>query len=108
MHITDPNLSSTLAKIEGNDWLHYERGAANVEPFVQAYKKLEAMGEIPFGDAIDPRWLIEGYTGDCVIYGAGGYARYRVHGDGEVVLIRGTTRPEKEALAESLGVRVAS
>ena len=44
--------------------------------------------------------------GDGTIYGDGGYARYRVYGNGEVVLVASNTRPERVAKAVAAGFTV--
>ncbi len=48
----------------------------------------------------DPRY------GDVAIYGAGGYHRYCVEGDGEVVFLGGFAMPETRARAEAVGFKV--
>ena len=124
LYVFDPDALHVLGRLEGDAWHARQRaillrsggepprtGAAaanyctSFAAFLDTWRALAEAGELPWPDAISPR-LID-VAGDGMIYGEDGVARYVVRGDGEVVLLRWSTRPTKVALAEEIGVTVS-
>lgn len=94
-----------LAKVEGDAWKFLqERRPESPQGFyawLNAWRRLEEegyAGECPVG------LYVEGNDG-C-IYGEGGYARYRVCRDGELVLWRSSTNQDHARMAEEQGFLV--
>lgn len=108
LYIFDPNALQVLGQIEGADWLKLQSNRPangySFQAYLDTWERLKAEGYTPFPGNISP-YLFD-IVSDGAIYGESGYARYIVRGDGEIVLLRWSTRPEKIALAESLGVTV--
>jgi hypothetical protein len=110
VHIDDPDALSKLAQLEGDRWLADDRrtwtlyrSATTAHAFLHAWNVGHAP-EVPEADR--QYWReISDLPLSC-IYGDGGYARFPVADDGEIVLDAGSTRPEKIARAEALGFRV--
>lgn len=112
VYINQPDAINILEALEGPRWRRLQ-DPDRLSPF-GFYAYLETW---EWRNA-NPSWLGEsvagcmeeaiGQQGDGAIYGEGGYARYCVMGDGELVLLGWSVkyRPEKVELAKSLGVSV--
>lgn len=100
--ITSPECFLKLKQLEGGPWADRQNLLQNRtqrENFFAVRKAyMDAQQQSP--DA--PTDLMENRT----IYGEGGYARYVVQKNGEVVLDGSSVRREKATLAEAAGVRV--
>lgn len=116
--VFDPDVLDRLAAVEGAPWAEGQRTGAGlggppaevahtIAAFQAAWTTLQAelagTGET-WGGTLDPGDF--GGPRGGTIYGEGGYARYVVRGDGEVVLLGNSTRPEKVTLARAAGFRV--
>jgi hypothetical protein len=114
MKIFEPNALGKMAEVEGPSWLsEQERRRSSPYGFYAqldawhaklAYQRShpdEEVGEVPLKDfapgALD------------VIYGSGGYSRYAVTADGEIVLLGWSveTLPAKREKARAAGIVVA-
>ncbi len=107
VYLGDRDLLTKLTAVEGERWLRAdaegfaERGSSTTAHFFLAEWRKRAElteEERPYWAEVLP---------SRTIYGEGGYARYIVRGDGEVVLDGGSTRKERADLAERLGFRVS-
>lgn len=104
--ITDDNSLHILGFVEGPDWKHYQyTHKDNRQGFFwlrEAYLQLKAEFEVGGMDiAADPM-----NTCQMILYGAGGYSRYRIRSTGEIVLLANTTRQEKVDNAKALDITV--
>jgi hypothetical protein len=106
VYLGDRDFLTKLTAVEGERWLRADaegfagRGSSTTAHFFLAEWRKRA--ELSEKDR--PYWaeILPSRT----IYGEGGYARYVVRNDGEVVLDGGSTHKEKTSLAERLGFRV--
>lgn len=108
MLITDPEALVVLGEIEGSSWVTKQREQTDSPFGFYAYKKaycmyLETKEEYP--ELLFESGLFIEY-GDGAIYGDGGYSRYVVDAEGEIFLLKWSTREEKLHKAMELGVRV--
>lgn len=109
MHISDLTALDCLAKVEGSSWKAVQR--AQPGPFSyfgwlagwHAKQKLLVQhpeyADYPISDFMDN-------PGDGMLYGEGGWSRYVVQADGEVVLLGWSCREAKQELARAAGIRV--
>ncbi len=114
VRIDDPDVVDVMGQVEGPAWARSQVGSRSgyaVPAFVEAYRKLlevaraEGVSPEEFDANVNPRdW--DGPDSDGTIYGEGGYARYVVRSNGEVVLVASSTRPEKIAIARRVGIKV--
>lgn len=110
LNITNPIALDILAEVEGEDWKRQQLAHMNspnppetsffgvLAVYNERYLECTAEGEDPAHHEV----LFNG----LVIYGEGGYARYRVSGSGEVALLRGTTRVPRVQKALEMGISV--
>jgi hypothetical protein len=108
LFISDSDALERLARIEGEAW-HREQIARPESPYgfhryVRAFRELVASG-LSLDASVGH--FVEG--GDGAIYGEGGYSRYVVLRDGEVVLLAWSIehRAEKRRTAQAAGVRIS-
>lgn len=109
-YIFDADALPRLAKMEGDAWQRVQE--ANPESpygfyaWARAWEARQALIQTnpDYGDEPVASFL-EG--GDGAIYGAGGWRRYAVAMDGEIVLMRWSATEEACARAEALGLRVS-
>ena len=111
VYITDPDALERLRRVEGENWYTLERGAQYFREKLEAFRRFQAMlaeeGVDDWGTT-PPILLTEDLTQeiDNVLYGAAGYARYIINGEGQLVLDGSSTREEKVQLALAEGFRV--
>lgn len=109
--IQDLGALDGLAEMEGVDWRR-EQDARPESPYgFHAWKqawdaKQRAVAEDP-AYADEPVASFLESSGDGAIYGAGGWRRYAVALDGELVLMRWSATEEACARAEAIGLRVS-
>jgi hypothetical protein len=115
--IYDPDVVDRIGEVEGPRWAKMQRTGAglggdpakngtSVRAFVDAWEVLQAELAASPGTTWTDRLNPQDFGGpgsDGSIYGEGGYV---VRPDGEVCLLRWSTRPEKLELAERVGFRV--
>ncbi len=114
--IYDTDALDKLAELEGQRWLQDDqrmwqkyRSGNTAHAFQFAWWETHKPGVLGPQDL--PFWK-DYFAGDMgielgIIYGDGGYARFAVRDDGEIVLEASSTRAEKVERAEQLGFRVA-
>lgn len=109
LRIDDPACVARLAQLEGQAWGNVQR-VNSVSPYcVEIYRKAWAdYQDLLASDAgIEWRDFVSAEVrGDGAIYGNGGYHRYVVTEDGNVVLLSWSARPESIAKASALGIDV--
>lgn len=103
MKITDPEAPIALAAIEGERWWATQNGD-RTSPYgffvwLEATRKAAVSG--PSAAPVD---FVEG--GDGAIYGDGGWRRYGVRQDGELVLMSWSATAEGREKAAAHGIRV--
>lgn len=107
VYIYQPDALDKLAAVEGAAWAQ-EQQARQHNPhgfyaFLKEWLWLQA--------ELDPDEVWEDNlwpnNGDGAIYGKEGYSRYVVRGDGEIVLLGWSTRPERIKRAQQVGFRVS-
>lgn len=108
VYIVDPDAFEKMAQVEGAAWAAYSTTHRARESFFavrQAY--CDVLCELERYGEKDP---VAGHAAELmdnnVIYGESGYARYVVRNDGEIVLDRSSTRPERAQKAREVGFRV--
>lgn len=111
MHIFDDNAFELLCQVEGESWRR-QQWANSQSPYgffawLTAWNEKARMltahpeySDEPVGSFLDT-------PGDGAIYGDGGWARYAVRPDGEVVLLKWSATPAKQGIATEYGVRVS-
>lgn len=99
-----------LAQIEGEAWAVGQEKveSCNVGLFYEAWKQYCAeLGEEycqeHSNEVIDPSMF--SFVSDNAIYGNGGYSRYIVRLDGEVVALKSLMSDHRVKLAEAVGIR---
>ena len=117
MYIFDNNAFEALCQVEGESWRKQQTASIS---------GAEAKAPSPFGFfAWKAAWdeksrLLEQHpeyedepvgsflvtSGDGAIYGDGGWDRYAVRADGEIVLLKWSATAAKQEKATSLGIRV--
>lgn len=110
VYIFDANALALMGQVEGAEWLERQQSAAestgsNFISFKRAWDLAVELGET-WSDNVDPKLVDVCQFSDGAIYGEGGYARYIVRSDGEIVLLRWSTRSEKLQLAVKTGFSV--
>jgi hypothetical protein len=110
VHITDPDALNKMAELEGPQWLKTQqqnpKSHYSFPAYLNAWKEIEDQG-IQGEDVLWAfRELLDG--GDGAIYGDGGYSRYTVTNNGEIVLQGWSTRDEKKEKAKQLGFTVTN
>lgn len=106
VYLTDSDVGERLTAVEGRAW-YASVGHRQVAAYQRAFQAFltELAGE-PW-NASDSPWLNDGgRTLEPAFYGDGGYSRYRVAGDGELILWGTSTRPEKAREAQAQGFTV--
>src|SRR5271166_3215965 len=115
VYIYDTDALDKLAELEGQRWLQDDqrmwqkyRSGNTAHAFQFAWWETHKPGVLGPQDL--PFWK-DYFAGDMgielgIIYGDGGYARFAVRDDGEIVLEGSSTRAEKIERAEQLGFRV--
>jgi len=110
INITDPLALDFLAEVEGDEWKRQQLAHMNspqppatsffgvLAEYNERYQECVTEGEDPTQHEV----LFNG----LVIYGEGGYARYRVSGSGEIALLRSTTRVPRVQKAMEMGISV--
>lgn len=110
VRLTDPDVAAKLTAVEGRAWMH-RQGLRQLREYQEAYADWQALAEefdSPEALAFEADVHLE-YRGrelDPVFYGAGGWSRYRIGGDGSLSLWPETTTPEKVRKALELGFNV--
>lgn len=112
LHIADPDALARLVQVEGEHWLALQNQRPTASDGFYAWEeawRLKASYVVEHPDYADEpiSSFIDNYHGDGAIYGEGGYARYVVRPDGEIVLLRWSVRQEKLERAASLGIAIA-
>lgn len=107
MKIFDPEIAPALAAVEGEAWWEEQR-ANRSSPYgffawLAAWNQYTQAGGEKEGHR--PGDFIDG--GDGAIYGNGGWNRYVVRPDGEIVLLQWSSGSEARRLAVAHGIRVA-
>lgn len=107
VYIHQADALQRMGAVEGPQW-EQAQGKNLDSPYgfhawLTAWNTKQAMGP---DYAEDPVREFLSSPGDGVIYGDGGYARYAVRPDGELVLLGSTTRPERQRAARDQGFRV--
>lgn len=113
MKIYDPDALSRLAEIEGPAW-QAEQERRQTSPYgfyaqlAAWHAKLAYRDSHPGDDVEDVPLRDFASSGLDVIYGSGGYSRYGVAPDGEVILLGWSveTLPAKKEKAEAAGIAV--
>jgi hypothetical protein len=110
LKVNDPTALACLGEMEGTAWvaLQQQKQHAPHSFFVMlaAWNQKVEMGyehdlDYPLSD------FMHDAPGDGhILYGSGGWRRYAVRPDGEIVLLRESTTQEQCVKAESLGIRV--
>lgn len=110
LKVNAPNALACLGEMEGASWvtLQQQRPRAPHSFFVMvsAWNKKVELGyehdlDYPLSDFMD-----DAHGDSHILYGSGGWRRYAVRPDGEIVLLRESTTTEQCAKAGSLGIRV--
>jgi hypothetical protein len=106
VYIFDADALAKLAAVEGQPWAE-QQARKRQSPYgfyawLAAWQEKESLSET-YPDA-SVRDFLE--NGDGTIYGDGGYARYVVCSDGELVLLGSSTRDAKKAVAVAQGFTV--
>lgn len=111
--IYDANAYDKLTEVEGARWRRhadelYEANRDKPRGTGRGYcfQDFKATWDATRGTAYEDVWLDCGEPPLQVIYGAGGYARYAVHKDGEIVLLSGSTTAERCTKARAAGFTV--
>lgn len=115
VYIHDADALDRLASVEGDRWrLYQEQHFDNAYGFY-AYQRgwneyRKAVGELGSG-LTDEGSMWEGGAlwiggGDGAIYGEGGYTRYAVRSDGEIVLLAWSARDDKRERARTIGFTI--
>lgn len=107
VYIYQQDALQRLAVVEGAHWLR-EQELRRDSPYgfyawLQAWQAKVAAGPDYVEEPV--RSFLE-RDGDGAIYGEGGYSRYTVRSDGEVLLSSATTREAKRQAAVAQGIRV--
>ena len=109
MQINDPTIFARMEAVEGFRWAAVDRrgGEYSLTRLLAAYADYEAH---------KAEWDLHKFDAEtaqlfghsAVINGEGGWARYVIRGDGELVLERGSTHQDKCRKAEAEGFRILS
>lgn len=109
LQLTDPRAFTRLVEMEGEQWASLQR--RKPEAPYSFFRLLQAwQAKVAAGYESDPDYpvsdFMEGPSPSNVLYGEGGWRRYAVRADGELVLLRESARAESCTKAETLGIRV--
>lgn len=108
MRLKDPGAFELLTQMEGDAWAELQRRRPQA-PHSFFYMLTAWQAKVEQGyehDALTPIQDFMDGSGSNVIYGDGGWRRYQVCSDGEIVLLRESAREESCARAVALGIRV--
>lgn len=104
VYIHQQDALQRMAAVEGSRWLQYQethrRSAYGFYAWLDAWHAKQGSGSEYLDEPV--REFLEA-PGDGTIYGEGGYARYAVRTDGELVLLGSTTRDERRLIALEQG-----
>jgi len=106
--LEDPDgVLEVLTQIEGESWARRSVAEDSEYSWGGILQRLEEALEesLPYRDEED-YWELMRDSYVWVLYGDGGYARYRITGDGDISLDAGSTRPERAEKAKSLGMKL--
>jgi hypothetical protein len=109
VHIDQTDTIDLLTRMEGAQWRAtqetHPEDPAGYRFWQRAWgaKVAAGMGDMP----VPLAWFAERATRAPEILGGEIYRRYRVNGDGEVVMLKDGVMPDTLARAESLGFRMA-
>lgn len=109
-YVFDPDALFRLAELEGDEWLRTQEADPESPYGIHAWKRAwetrQALIQTNPEYSDEPvSSFVEG--GDGAIYGAGGWRRYVVAPDGELVLLGWSATPDACSRAEATGFRVA-
>ena len=107
LYIFDETALAVLGELEGKPWLELQ-SRNDTSPYCfpawrKAWDEKVRAGEEYRDEPVAS--FLEG-SGDGAIYGEGGYARFVVQADGELVLLRWSATESKVRKAERLGLRI--
>lgn len=112
VYIYDPDAKAKIALVEGERWLEHDLNAAYrsstscFDAFLAEWKAIEAVTTPDAREILNSECLT--VRGNPAIYGLGGWNRYFVRYDGEIMFSAyHASNPEKEAQAKDAGFRVA-
>ena len=96
--ISDPDAFEKIQQIEGPNYTD-NGGAYSFSAYFRAWYDYYR----PYPEHISPEMTVDVDGGDGAIYGEGGYNRYIVMGDGEIIFNPLFARPEKVEQATRVG-----
>ena len=117
LYIYEADCLHKLAALEGSSWADLQASGKphTVSSLVRAWAAKQQVSQVgqesrqcdEFAEEPLSSFTDSGACDSNVIYGDGGWARYVVRPDGEVVLLGSTTRQERCDAARQQGIRVA-
>lgn len=107
-HIYDDNALQLLAQIEGALWEQLQHASPSLgTSFFTWFGAWQAKQASEYRDSEDPLADFVEVSHDGVIYGEGGWHRWKVTAQGELVLLRWSSRAPRIAQAQELGFSVS-
>ena len=109
INILDDTALDVLATVEGDEWKRYEL-AHKDEPSDYSFHGLRAKYLALLAEAkeydYDITTMPEATSSGFILYGDGGWARYRIRCTGEIVLLSNTCPPEHTEEARAAGFMI--